>query len=294
MVKQHDEVNVSGIWSFFILTYIIAALTWGLMVVFQIPGASATSTTIKATSIGLILLFLGGFSPSIAGIIMTWRVGGRAGLRNLWNRTTQFNFGWKWYLVIVLMPIVVLIVQVAVHLIRGETLKQSPLFIHPLSLIGFTISSAILGGALAEEFGWRGFALDRLLNRWNLWGASTIVGILWVFWHLPLFFIPGTLQQSHGNVIIEFPIFALWIMSLAFLFSWLYINTNRSLLAVLLFHAATDWVNSFSGTIIINGGVIDRLVHAVVFAISAVIILIWWNPNNRLTQNAAGKLDLDC
>jgi membrane protease YdiL (CAAX protease family) len=223
--KEPNMANHSnedkGLWSYFILTYIIMLLTWGVMVVFQIPGASATSTAAKVTPVGV-----------------------------------------QW--------------------MRGGTLKQSSLFTHPLSLLGFTISSAILGGAIAEEFGWRGFALDRLLNKWNLWIGSLILGILWVFWHLPLFFIPGTLQASRGNVIVEFPIFALWIMSLVFLFSWLYINTGRSLFAVLLFHAAVDWVNSFSGTII-NGGMIDRLVHAVVFAISAVIILIWWNPNRRPT-----------
>jgi membrane protease YdiL (CAAX protease family) len=284
--KEPNMANHSnedkGLWSYFILTYIIMLLTWGVMVVFQIPGASATSTAAKVTPVGVLLLFLGGFSPSIAGAIMTWRVGGRTGLRELWKRTMQFNLGLKWYLTILLIPIAALVVQVGVQWMRGGTLKQSSLFTHPLSLLGFTISSAILGGAIAEEFGWRGFALDRLLNKWNLWIGSLILGILWVFWHLPLFFIPGTLQASRGNVIVEFPIFALWIMSLVFLFSWLYINTGRSLFAVLLFHAAVDWVNSFSGTII-NGGMIDRLVHAVVFAISAVIILIWWNPNRRPT-----------
>jgi hypothetical protein len=73
-------------------------------------------------------------------------------------------------------------------------------------------------------------------------------------------------------------------MSLAFLFTWIYLGTNRSLFAVLLFHTAVDWVQSFSGTII-SGSTIDRLVHSLVFAIITMIVVFWWNPNRNPTTS---------
>lgn len=279
MTKQTN--GNKGLWIYFVLTYAIALLTWGTMIVFQIPGAAA-ATAAKVSPVGILIMMLGGFSPSIAGIFMTWRFEGHL-LHDLWQRTKQVKFGWKWYLAILSVPLLSLIIQIGVQLARGEQLTQSPLLAHPLNLIGFTIL-LILGGALAEEFGWRGFALDRLLERWNLWISSLILGILWAFWHLPLFFVPGTVQASRGNIPVEFSIFALWIMSLAFLFTWIYLGTNRSLFAVLLFHTAVDWVQSFSGTII-SGSTIDRLVHSLVFAIITMIVVFWWNPNRNPTTS---------
>jgi hypothetical protein len=273
MLEQKDANK--GVWAYFVLTYVITLLTWGTMVVFRIPGASAASAAGPVSPFGLLLLFLGGFAPSIAGLIMTWRVAGRAGLRDLWKRASQIHFAGKWYLAILALPLLALIVRVAVQLARGGTVAESSLLIRPLGLVGFTIT-IILGGPLSEEFGWRGFALDRLLNRWSVWAATLILGMFWVFWHLPLFFIPGTAQESHGNFIAEFGIFVLWILALAVLFTWLYIGTGRSLFAALVFHAAVDWFGSLAGTMITNGGVIDRLVNSLVFALFAVVVLLVW------------------
>jgi uncharacterized protein len=44
----------------------------------------------------------------------------------------------------------------------------------------------LLGGPLGEEAGWRGFALDRIQQRFNPVLSSLIVGFFWANWHLPL------------------------------------------------------------------------------------------------------------
>ena len=224
-----------GLWAYFILTYAIMLLTWGVMAVFRIHGASAASGAGKPALGGLVLFFLGGFSPSIAGIFMTWRIGGRDGLRDLWRRATWIDFGWRWYRSLLLIPLLILGLRVGIQLARGGAFVESPLMMKPLHLIGFTIA-IILGGPVSEEFGWRGFALDRLLRKWNVVTADLILGIAWAFWHLPLFFIPGTIQQLNGKPSVEFPIFALLVMGLTVFFDWLYIHSDRSVFAVILVH----------------------------------------------------------
>jgi len=49
-----------------------------------------------------------------------------------------------------------------------------------------------------EEIGWRGFALPKLQVNYNTLYSSVILGIIWGFWHFPLFFIlPGTGQFTN-------------------------------------------------------------------------------------------------
>jgi hypothetical protein len=70
-----------GLGTYFYLTYALILFTWGLMVVFQLPGAASASHAPAPAPGALVLLFLGGFTPSIVGIIMTWYLAERRGLR---------------------------------------------------------------------------------------------------------------------------------------------------------------------------------------------------------------------
>ncbi len=267
-----------GVWAYFILTYAITLLAWGTMIVFRIPGASAASAAGPVSPVSLLLLFVGGFAPSIAGVIMTWTVAGRLGLRDLWQRATRARFASRWYLEILALPLLALVIRLIVQWARHTAVVEPPQLARPVSLIGFTIT-IFLGGALAEEFGWRGFALDRLLGRWSVWAATLVLGVFWAFWHLPLFFIPGTVQASHGNFFAEFAVFAVWILALAVLFTWIYVGTGRSLFAALLFHTAVDWFGTLAGSAILTGGLIDRSVNALVFALFAIVVLLAWKPS---------------
>jgi hypothetical protein len=47
----------------------------------------------------------------------------------------------------------------------------------------------LAGGPLAEEPGWRGFALPRLRSLYQPLVASTVLGFLSASWHLPLFIV---------------------------------------------------------------------------------------------------------
>jgi uncharacterized protein len=267
-----------GLFPFFVLTYVIMFLTWGMMAIFQIPGASASSGSNSGGSGGLLILLLGMFSTTISGIFMTWRVEGRAGLRRLWGNAKKANIGSKWYAALLLFPLLILGIRMAVYVLGGGLLTESALLKSPASLIGFTIT-IILTGPLAEEFGWRGFALERLLSRWSVLKANLVLGIIWAFWHLPLFFIPGTIQQIHGNQWVEFPIFALTVMGLNVFINWLFVKTDHSIFAAILVHFVFNWLFSFSVTFM-SGGSIDRLVNAAAYAVLALIILIIWNRSN--------------
>ena len=74
---------------------------------------------------------------------------------------------------------------------------QTETLTNPVSFLGFLLLM-ILGGPLAEELGWRGFARDPLQKGRSALSASLILGVIWALWHLPLFFIEGTSQAAIG------------------------------------------------------------------------------------------------
>jgi D-alanyl-D-alanine carboxypeptidase len=88
-----------------------------------------------------------------------------------------------------------------------------------------------------EELGWRGYAQDVLQEKHSALGASLILGVFWSLWHLPASFIPGTYQAGLGIGTLEFWLHFAGIVVLSIVVSWIYINTNRSLFIMVVFHA---------------------------------------------------------
>jgi membrane protease YdiL (CAAX protease family) len=104
-----------------------------------------------------------------------------------------------------------------------------PWYVIPAAIIASTPFQA------GEEIGWRGYALPRLAARFGLGRASILLGVIWACWHLPQFFIPeaDTYRQS-------FLVFVLQVTALSVAMAWLYAHTNRSLLLLMLMHAAVN------------------------------------------------------
>jgi membrane protease YdiL (CAAX protease family) len=93
-----------------------------------------------------------------------------------------------------------------------------------------------VGGPLAEELGWSGYALDRLQERRSALSASLVLGAVGVLWHLPLFFMRGTAQGDMG---FGTPLFFAWVVlhvSVKLHRTWVYNNAARSTLAAILLH----------------------------------------------------------
>ena len=97
------------------------------------------------------------------------------------------------------------------------------------------IDSMIFGRLLrawGEEIGWRGFLLPKLQARMNGLEASLLVGLVWCTWHLPWHLNPG-----HFQLIIHFT-YLVSVVSLSVIFTWLRNLTPRSLIPVIVLHAA--------------------------------------------------------
>ena len=141
----------------------------------------------------------------------------------------------------------------------------------PISILSVIINLPLLillGGL--EELGWRGILQPKLEKVVNYLPSILMVGAIWSIWHLPLWFIKGTIQSS-------FP-FGLYLLSgiiLTSSFTTLYKYTSNLFLCVLS-HA---WFNGCIGLALYigNNGALQLNLNwkvIVVFSIELIVSVI--------------------
>jgi membrane protease YdiL (CAAX protease family) len=92
--------------------------------------------------------------------------------------------------------------------------------------------------AVAEEPGWRDFALPRLQSRFGAVRGTVVLGLLWGGWHLPLFL---TEWGGWPNVSWVSPVlFVTCCVPLSLVMTWVFNRTRQSLPIVMVLHAGIN------------------------------------------------------
>ena len=97
-------------------------------------------------------------------------------------------------------------------------------------------ASGDAGRPLGEEIGWRGYALPRLQELHGPVKASLILGLLWAFWHSPIWFSGEWSEPTLPNI----AVYVFWIVAVTFIFTWVFNNTQGSVLMAILLHGTMD------------------------------------------------------
>jgi uncharacterized protein len=155
---------------------------------------------------------------------------GQAGRAALLGRLLKGRVGLRWYLAVLLLPLLVPLGVGLSVLFGGESLVIASTIVGVV--VGFAFS-IFPGGALGEELGWRGLALPCLQAHHSALHASLVVGALWGFWHLPLY-----LERRPLSL---FPAFVLSVVAASVVCTWMYNGTGGSLLIVMLYHATANF-----------------------------------------------------
>jgi membrane protease YdiL (CAAX protease family) len=258
-----DENPASENWDLWLFFGIAFAWSW----LFQLPRVLSSSGLFELHgSHSFILGTVAVFGPSVAAFGLTYTHEGRAGLLRLWKLGWALRFRRIWLIpILLLMPAItlidVLLLMLLGHSIPWELGVPVPMIV-PIFLWIFFLQ------ALPEEYGWRGYALDRLQRRWNALTASLILGALWGLWHLPLHFISGTTQE----VVLVWQ-FILHTMVLAVLFTWLHNNTGSSVLVAILFHTIGNTASAVAPWWATGTG--RWIAFTILLVVAAAILLIW-------------------
>jgi len=276
--KVVNTTRCDNVWCFFLLAY---TLSW----IFWIP-ASLLRQESSALPI-FVLYLLGGFGPSIAGVIMIDRSQDKIGQRDFLRRSFSFKLiGGRWYALILLVFPVFAILSVLLYLLAEGAMPSIPslteIGTQPIQLLFLPIIAiqVIITGPLSEEIGWRGLALDKLQAKWSSLVASLTLGLFWSLWHLPLFFLKNNLYYEWGFGTVAFWLFLLRMPMLSLLMTWVYNNNQRSILSAILMHFTFNFTFGFFQP----APVLLHLFVTTVFCVAGVVVAIMWGPKTLARQ----------
>lgn len=226
--KALKEVSI-----FFSVTIFLSyCIFWGPIALFKIPTVNLVRGGMGPIW-AIVLIIIGGFVPSITGIVLTGVFEGKDGVRNLFAKSIQLKLGLKWFSFIIVIAIYYAFSLIFLYTITGGNFDYSQFWIQLP-----TIFPLIILGPLSEEYGWRGFALERLLKCVNANLASLIIGVIWSLWHLPLFFMVGSSQYEFN---IPFLVFLVSVTSTSYIYTYIYIRTKQSLFSAIFIH----WIYTY-------------------------------------------------
>ncbi len=185
--------------------------------------------------------------PSIAAFIIVLIVGGRRGFIDLVRPFGRWRASLGVWGIAVLGTAVLYLLGLGVHLLLGGEPPPFIMLREELNLIPLYLVMVVLmpwNGPVGEEFGWRGFALPQLQNKFGPLAASLVIGAIWGIWHLPTFFAPqGVIGAIATTVGMGFIIpYTLGTIANSIFMTWLYNKSKASaLIAGIVWHAAINF-----------------------------------------------------
>ena len=217
---------------FFALAYLFTWIFW-VPAIF-LPGNAAFG-----------LMAVGLIAPAVVSTLFVVFSGSDALKRDLRNKLVGF-YKVKWLNVFWAVALFAAIVGLSILL--SLAFGQSPdqfAFTEDFSFTGVGIGSAlmtILAASIIEEVGWKGYCEDSIGNYMNWFWESMVFGMIWSFWHFPLIFIKGTYQAGlmvNPLYVINFFISGI---PLGFIITWVYLASDRSILACMVFHLFVNFL----------------------------------------------------
>jgi membrane protease YdiL (CAAX protease family) len=232
---------------------------------------------------------LGAFGPMVAAVVVTAQEGGRAGIRSLLRRIVRWRVAPVWYGVALLGPLALTLGSMALHVALGGQPPSLGALIGALPMVLIMFVYMMIFVALGEEVGWRGYALPALQARYSALLSSVILGMMWAFWHLPLFLNPDTFYSN-----LPFGLWLAYLIPFTILITWVFNSTGGSVLMAMVVHAAmnatTDlWKvlpeysggeTSMSAAEAAAATVRLNLMIAIVLWIAAAAVVLIYGPHN--------------
>jgi len=246
---------------FFVLTFTITWGVGGLWLLFPRP----LTALFGPFAYGSPAYLVAACAPSLAGLALTLAEDGRAGLVAVARRLLPFS-GLSLVMAVLALPAIAFALSLTMPppwpVKPGDVLVATPLLL-------LTTAQVIRNsGPLGEEFGWRGYALPRMLEHWPPILAGTALGLIWTLWHVPAFLFSGIVATP----ISDLGWYALGTVALSLLMTWLHLKGRGSLLvAGVIPHAM---INAL-GTV---GAWRTRPAEAVALAILGLALFRFWPP----------------
>lgn len=274
--RQKEESERQNMLLYFLLSLAWTWTFWGIAMLESNNDLYLVyiRTTIQPSSMYhslAVFTILGGLGPLVAASALTFLTGGKEGVSALLRRGGDVGFDKIWWIpIFIAFPLVFAVSYLLFGLV--QTVPVS-------GLIQTVPIYLFFGSSIAGEYGWRGYALDQLQSRFNALISSLIIGIVWSFWYLPLFFTVGAPQYGWF-----FPFFVVLTMLASIMFTWLHNNTAGSILTALVLHTSLYFMFSLSSNSMLQTD-LGYAIVILVMTIATASVTTYWGPGRLVTRD---------
>lgn len=181
-------------------------------------------------------------------------------------------------LAVSIIPLVLVFVGAigAATLIKGEGIPEL-VVLSPFTLL-LTAFYLLPSGPVGEELGWRSFLLPHLQQKSSFLKGTLLTGLVWCFWHTPLWLISGYQGTDLLFYIISFMVA---IMCCNLMIAYMF-DTCRNLLIPILIH----FLNNFFLQVLTFDLVPGLAYFAVSYLVVTAVFVVIEEPRRRARQAA--------
>ncbi|MFJ4622458.1 CPBP family intramembrane glutamic endopeptidase [Streptomyces sp. NPDC088812] len=177
---------------FMVLAFGVSWASWGAAIAIGGPAKNGEPTYAP--------FLLGAFGPLIGALVI--RIRRRRRGEPVPPHAVRYRpSAWLWALLLIALSAgAVLVAAVIGHAAGGPAVSWTDAkdVMNDMGGPAAFLVSMIVSGPLSEEPGWRGTAYPRMRATMGPFRIALILGVVWAVWHLPLFFIDGTVQNGLG------------------------------------------------------------------------------------------------
>lgn len=236
-------------------TFLVTYITWG-----SIAIANHIGYLSYGTPMWMILYIIGVVAPPIMSYIVLKKNHSISGIKEF----IKIAFNLKAKPVHYAVLLCFLAVYFEVSAVMQGISSGAKLYVAFLS-----IPIMILVGGL-EELGWRYILQPELEKNLPFGIAASFTACTWSVWHLPLFFMYGTVQSN-----MHFGLFAIMVFGMSFALATIY-YVSKNIWLCILFHSM---INALASSWIIKDSVIIKICTTLSIIILSFIIVHYYKKN---------------
>ncbi|MTD58625.1 CPBP family intramembrane glutamic endopeptidase [Amycolatopsis pithecellobii] len=267
--------------SFFVLAFGLSWLAWTPYVLSENGlGLVPLHFPVIAGSTQLLGVLPGAYlGPILSAFLVTALAYGRPGLRQWLGRFLKWRVSWRWYLSVLLgVPIALALTSIPFSAERHLP-TASLLGAYAVGLVFQMITTG-----LAEEPGWRDFALPHLQPRFGALRGTILLGVLWGCWHLPLFLTEwGGWPEVRPLKVVEFLVSC---AAISIVMTWVFNRTKESLPIAMILHTSVNNFMSVAWLAMFPAVRADDSMLILLIAFSAAAIILLVTTRGRLGYRA--------